>query len=282
MVILVTPRLVDPIDCAKFPKYMPGEETRPPDDFELFLEGIMEAPRHPRAVVFHPRLYQAAYKKCSERRPDSLCGRQLCYFRRDRGGLCDRQLRRCGDAVPTLRLRKAGIGTDRAKRAGDHDLQYQQDRRRTGGPDALPAGPRDSAEHGPERRRAYRRFRPPRRVSCRAARSCRRCPRRTSARTNARVSRTHKRRTRNRAGEGAERPTLAGVFLSGRPASPKTLTQFQNTNYKESRKAGKSLFDFSCFPAFLIFFLSLGFWGQPAKPREMAGDDWHLVARMRE
>jgi pilus assembly protein CpaC len=62
MIILVTPRLVDPVDCANIPKHLPGQETRSPDDFEFFLEGIMEAPRKPRPVVFNPHLYQAAYK----------------------------------------------------------------------------------------------------------------------------------------------------------------------------------------------------------------------------
>jgi pilus assembly protein CpaC len=50
MIILVTPRLVDPVDCTKIPKYLPGRETRSPSDFEFFLEGIMEAPRGVRNV----------------------------------------------------------------------------------------------------------------------------------------------------------------------------------------------------------------------------------------
>jgi len=50
MLILVTPRLVDPMACTQLPKYLPGQETRSPDDFELFLEGILEAPRGPRTV----------------------------------------------------------------------------------------------------------------------------------------------------------------------------------------------------------------------------------------
>jgi pilus assembly protein CpaC len=62
LVILVTPRLVDPVDCTKIPRYLPGRESRSPDDFELFLEGIMEAPRGPRNVSLHPRSYEAAYK----------------------------------------------------------------------------------------------------------------------------------------------------------------------------------------------------------------------------
>jgi pilus assembly protein CpaC len=32
------------------PKILPGQETRNPDDYELFLEGILEAPRGPRTV----------------------------------------------------------------------------------------------------------------------------------------------------------------------------------------------------------------------------------------
>lgn len=44
LLFLVTPHLVDPMDCAQVPKILPGMETRSPDDFELFLEGILEAP----------------------------------------------------------------------------------------------------------------------------------------------------------------------------------------------------------------------------------------------
>jgi pilus assembly protein CpaC len=62
MIILVTPRLVDPVDCTKIPKHLPGRETRVPDDFELFCELILEAPRGPRQVGLPPHNYQAAYK----------------------------------------------------------------------------------------------------------------------------------------------------------------------------------------------------------------------------
>lgn len=48
MIILVTPRLVDPMACCQLPRYLPGQETRSPDDFEFYLEGILEAPRGPR------------------------------------------------------------------------------------------------------------------------------------------------------------------------------------------------------------------------------------------
>jgi pilus assembly protein CpaC len=50
LLILVTPHLVDALDCSQMPKLFPGQETRSPDDFELFLEGILEAPRGPRQV----------------------------------------------------------------------------------------------------------------------------------------------------------------------------------------------------------------------------------------
>jgi pilus assembly protein CpaC len=50
LLILVTPRLIDPLACNQLPKHLPGRETRTTDDFELFLEGIMEAPRGQRDV----------------------------------------------------------------------------------------------------------------------------------------------------------------------------------------------------------------------------------------
>ena len=45
LVVLVTPHLVDAQSCDQLTKVLPGQETRSPDDFELFLEGILEAPR---------------------------------------------------------------------------------------------------------------------------------------------------------------------------------------------------------------------------------------------
>jgi pilus assembly protein CpaC len=60
LVILVTPRLVDGIGCDRLPKYLPGQETRSPSDYELFLEGILEAPRGPRDVFVHGH-YRPAY-----------------------------------------------------------------------------------------------------------------------------------------------------------------------------------------------------------------------------
>src|SRR5262249_41877829 len=61
LLVLVTPRLVDPLACNQLPKYLPGQETRSPDDFELFLERILEAPRGPRRV-HDGWSYEAAYR----------------------------------------------------------------------------------------------------------------------------------------------------------------------------------------------------------------------------
>ncbi|HMF19773.1 MAG TPA: hypothetical protein VKE98_21390, partial [Gemmataceae bacterium] len=60
LLILVTPRLVDPMACTQLPKLLPGQETRSPDDFELFLEGILEAPRGQRSVSLFG--YEPAWK----------------------------------------------------------------------------------------------------------------------------------------------------------------------------------------------------------------------------
>jgi len=50
VLVIVTPWLVDAESCNQRPKVLPGEETRRPDNFELFLEGVIEAPRGPRQV----------------------------------------------------------------------------------------------------------------------------------------------------------------------------------------------------------------------------------------
>ncbi|MBV9122561.1 MAG: hypothetical protein JO112_04320, partial [Planctomycetes bacterium] len=60
LLVVVTPHVVDPMSCAQAPKIFPGQETRNPDDFELFLEGILEAPRGQREVFPNHR-YEAAY-----------------------------------------------------------------------------------------------------------------------------------------------------------------------------------------------------------------------------
>ncbi len=60
LVVIITPYLVDPMSCEQMPKYYPGQETRSPDDYELFLEGILEAPRGQRELCPGGR-YRAAY-----------------------------------------------------------------------------------------------------------------------------------------------------------------------------------------------------------------------------
>jgi pilus assembly protein CpaC len=50
LLVLVTPRLVDAMDCNQVPRRVPGRETRSPDDYELFVEGLLEAPRGQRRV----------------------------------------------------------------------------------------------------------------------------------------------------------------------------------------------------------------------------------------
>ncbi len=61
LLITVTPHLVDAMSCDQAPKVFPGQETRSPDDFELFLEGILEAPRGSRQV-FPDGHYVPAFK----------------------------------------------------------------------------------------------------------------------------------------------------------------------------------------------------------------------------
>ncbi|QVL34187.1 hypothetical protein KIH39_09850 [Telmatocola sphagniphila] len=61
LVILVTPHLVDAMDCSQLPNRLPGQETRLPDDYEFFLEAMMELPRGQRNV-FDGKRYRAAYK----------------------------------------------------------------------------------------------------------------------------------------------------------------------------------------------------------------------------
>ncbi|MCU0704301.1 MAG: pilus assembly protein N-terminal domain-containing protein [Fimbriiglobus sp.] len=50
LLILVTPRLQEPMNCDQVGRRVPGKETRTPDDYELFLEGLVEAPRGQRKV----------------------------------------------------------------------------------------------------------------------------------------------------------------------------------------------------------------------------------------
>jgi len=61
LIILVTPHLVDPMDCNQVPQRLPGRESRVPDDFEHYFEGILELPRGQRNV-FENKHYKAPWK----------------------------------------------------------------------------------------------------------------------------------------------------------------------------------------------------------------------------
>jgi pilus assembly protein CpaC len=76
LIILVTPHLVDAMDCNQVPVRVPGRETRSPDDFELFLEGILEAPRGQRCV-FDRGKYIPAWKN-DPTAPRFPCGMGMC------------------------------------------------------------------------------------------------------------------------------------------------------------------------------------------------------------
>ncbi len=65
LLIIVTPRLVDALDCRQMTSKLPGQETRTPTDFELFLEGILEAPRGHRPIIQNWK-YKAAHDPCED------------------------------------------------------------------------------------------------------------------------------------------------------------------------------------------------------------------------
>jgi pilus assembly protein CpaC len=76
LLILVTPRLVHPMDPCQTPKRLPGMETRTPDDYELFLENILEAPRGQRKV-WSGKCYNASYK-CDPTISKFPCAGNVC------------------------------------------------------------------------------------------------------------------------------------------------------------------------------------------------------------
>jgi len=61
LLILVTPRLVEPLNSDQVPRRVPGKETRSPDDYELFVEQLLEAPRGARKI-FNGKQYVPAYR----------------------------------------------------------------------------------------------------------------------------------------------------------------------------------------------------------------------------
>ncbi|MEZ6139700.1 MAG: hypothetical protein R3B84_03930 [Zavarzinella sp.] len=74
LVILVTPRLVDAADAGQLPRPLPGSETRKVDDFEFYLETILEAPRGPRCI-FEGHTYKAAWLNSKTPYP---CNQGMC------------------------------------------------------------------------------------------------------------------------------------------------------------------------------------------------------------
>ena len=61
LLILVTPRLVEPMDGSQVGRRLPGKEARSPDDYELFVESLLEAPRGCRKPWVNGK-YVPAYK----------------------------------------------------------------------------------------------------------------------------------------------------------------------------------------------------------------------------
>ncbi len=62
LIILVTPRLIDPMACNQLPEKLPTRLTRSPDDFELYLEGLLELPRGQRQTCGPNGCYTAPHK----------------------------------------------------------------------------------------------------------------------------------------------------------------------------------------------------------------------------
>lgn len=76
LLIMLTPRFAAPMDCAQVPGRVPGKETRHPDDYELFLEQILEAPRGQRQV-WNGKCYNAAFK-CGPNADKFPCVNGVC------------------------------------------------------------------------------------------------------------------------------------------------------------------------------------------------------------
>ena len=76
LVVLVTPRLVGAMDCAQVPGRLPGLETRAPDDYELFLEQLIEAPRGQRKV-WNGNCFVPAYR-CDPTASQFPCQGNVC------------------------------------------------------------------------------------------------------------------------------------------------------------------------------------------------------------
>ena len=62
LIILVTPRLVDPQSCNQLPHRLPTQHTRNADNFELFVEQLLELPRGQRQICGPDGRYVAGHK----------------------------------------------------------------------------------------------------------------------------------------------------------------------------------------------------------------------------
>ena len=62
LIILVTPRLVDPQSCNQLPHRLPTQQTRNADNFELFVEQLLELPRGQRQICGPDGRYVAGHK----------------------------------------------------------------------------------------------------------------------------------------------------------------------------------------------------------------------------
>ena len=106
LIILITPRLVDPMACCELPGRLPTKLTRTPDDFELFLEQLLELPRGPRQVCGPDGCYSAGYKNGPTASQIPCAGTGGCGIR-GAGGACASGTCPTG-AVSTATIKGAG------------------------------------------------------------------------------------------------------------------------------------------------------------------------------
>lgn len=99
LVVAVTVSLVDALDKSQRPKMLPGQETRSPTDFELFVEGILEAPRGCRDP-FPCKTYVPAHKLADQFGcPMGHCDNSKLWHKD--GGLCGSCGTQCGTGCNT-------------------------------------------------------------------------------------------------------------------------------------------------------------------------------------
>ncbi len=98
LIILVTPRLIDPMGCNQLPERLPTRLTRSPDDFELYLEGLLELPRGQRQTCGPNGCYQAPHKS-GPTASIFPCGDQgSCGLTGHRGAACNTPI--CNTPAP--------------------------------------------------------------------------------------------------------------------------------------------------------------------------------------